>query len=83
LLAERLGILLEGGDTSMAGTDGAQGRALATGGELQMTEKPVAIVTGASRGLGFLLARSLADRGHDLVICARSQEGTSPRRRPR
>jgi NAD(P)-dependent dehydrogenase (short-subunit alcohol dehydrogenase family) len=40
-----------------------------------MTDKPVAVVTGASRGLGFLLAGELADRGHDLVICARSQEG--------
>ena len=45
-----------------------------TRGEHAMTEcgrvardRPVAIVTGASRGLGFLLARELADRGHDLV----------------
>jgi len=40
-----------------------------------VTARPVAVVTGASRGLGFLLARELADRGHDLVICARSAEG--------
>ena len=40
-----------------------------------MTTRPVAVVTGASRGLGFLLARELADQGHDLVICARSADG--------
>ena len=40
-----------------------------------MTGRPVAIVTGASRGLGFLLARELADRGHDLVVNARSESG--------
>ncbi|WP_222131319.1 SDR family NAD(P)-dependent oxidoreductase [Pseudonocardia sp. C8] len=28
-------------------------------------------MTGASRGLGFLIARELGDRGHDLVVCAR------------
>jgi NAD(P)-dependent dehydrogenase (short-subunit alcohol dehydrogenase family) len=37
--------------------------------------RPVAVVTGASRGLGFLLARELADRGHDLVVNARSEPG--------
>ncbi|WP_219420109.1 SDR family NAD(P)-dependent oxidoreductase [Pseudonocardia nigra] len=37
--------------------------------------RPVAVVTGASRGLGFLLARELADRGHDLVVNARSADG--------
>ena len=31
----------------------------------------VAIVTGASRGLGLLLARELAGHGCPLVICAR------------
>lgn len=40
-----------------------------------MNERPVAVVTGASRGLGFLLARELADRGHDLVVNARSEPG--------
>ncbi len=36
--------------------------------------RPVAIVTGASRGLGFLLARELADRGYDLIVNARSAD---------
>jgi short-subunit dehydrogenase len=40
-----------------------------------VTDRPVAVVTGASRGLGFLLARELADRGHDIVVNARSEDG--------
>lgn len=39
------------------------------------SERPVAVVTGASRGLGFLLARALGRRGHHLVVCARSEDG--------
>ena len=35
----------------------------------------VAVVTGASRGLGLLLARELARRGARLVICARDVAG--------
>ncbi|MCO1660958.1 SDR family NAD(P)-dependent oxidoreductase [Pseudonocardia humida] len=42
------------------------------------SDRPVALVTGASRGLGFLIAREFADRGHDLVVCARSAEGLRP-----
>src|SRR5690349_24150730 len=30
-----------------------------------------ALVTGGSRGLGFLIARELADRGYRVAICAR------------
>lgn len=40
--------------------------------------RPVALITGASRGLGFVIARDLADRGYDLVICARSEAGLVP-----
>ena len=34
----------------------------------------VALVMGASRGLGLLIARELQDRGHDVVITARSED---------
>lgn len=39
------------------------------------TRRPVTLVTGASRGLGFLIARKWARAGHDVVICARSTDG--------
>ncbi len=45
------------------------------GPDPQHGSRPVAVVTGASRGLGFLIARELARLGHDLVICARSADG--------
>ncbi len=35
----------------------------------------MAVVTGASRGLGLLLAREFGRHGYDLVVCARSAEG--------
>lgn len=35
---------------------------------------PLALVVGASRGLGLLIARELGRRGHRLVICARSSD---------
>jgi NAD(P)-dependent dehydrogenase (short-subunit alcohol dehydrogenase family) len=39
-----------------------------------MLGMPVAIVTGASRGLGLALARSLSERGWRLVVDARGEE---------
>ena len=36
-------------------------------------EPGVALVVGASRGLGLLISRELVDRGHELVITARDQ----------
>lgn len=38
------------------------------------SSRPVAIVMGASRGLGLIMAANLAKRGHDVAICARSAE---------
>lgn len=37
-------------------------------------DAPLALVAGASRGLGFLIARELLDRGHRVVITARTQQ---------
>ncbi|MCC2672143.1 MAG: Gluconate 5-dehydrogenase, partial [Armatimonadetes bacterium] len=38
----------------------------------------VAIVTGASRGLGQIFGRALANAGADLIITAREQEKLLP-----
>ena len=38
-----------------------------------MSNSPVAVITGASRGLGLSLARALVSRGYSLVIDARAQ----------
>ena len=39
-----------------------------------MAFRPLAVVTGASTGIGFELARLCAEDGHDLVICADEAE---------
>lgn len=38
----------------------------------------VAIVTGASRGIGEAIARALAEHGASVVLCSRKQEGLDP-----
>jgi NAD(P)-dependent dehydrogenase (short-subunit alcohol dehydrogenase family) len=38
-----------------------------------MTDRPAALVTGASRGLGLALARRLVDRGHPVILVARNR----------
>ena len=40
-------------------------------------DSSVALVAGASRGLGLLVARELGKRGHRVVICARNSEELS------
>lgn len=35
-----------------------------------MTGRPLAVVTGASTGIGYHLARIAGENGHDLVVCA-------------
>lgn len=40
----------------------------------EVTTRPVALVAGASRGLGLLVATELGRRGHDLAICSRDAE---------
>ncbi len=42
-----------------------------TSAEIVPADRPLALVAGASRGLGLLVARELGARGHRLVICAR------------
>ena len=46
-----------------------------------MQSNRVAIVTGASRGLGEVIARVLADRGYDLVIGGRDADALQAGRR--
>lgn len=45
--------------------------------ESAVAPKPVALVAGASRGLGLLIARELLKRGHRVAICARRADELS------
>ena len=50
-----------------------------------MSERPLAVITGASGGLGYEFARLLAERGHDLVLsrgAARRWRSSRSGRRP-
>src|SRR5262245_52414762 len=60
----------------MSEMDRRGGRAVARGAKAEDPPEPagrVALVTGANRGLGEVIARVLAERGHDLVIGARDE----------
>lgn len=42
--------------------------------------KPLAVITGASSGIGYELARQFAEHGHDLLICSEQQRITEAAR---
>lgn len=44
---------------------------------VQMAARPVAVVTGGSKGIGLLTARHLASKGWDVGICARNHSEIS------
>src|SRR4051812_42494150 len=41
-------------------------------GRLQMSDKPVALITGANRGIGFQISKDLASHGFTVLVGARN-----------
>src|SRR4051794_3078288 len=62
-----------------AATNTAATATAATTGSSQLStsDKPLAVVTGASTGIGLELAKQLAENGYDLVICANESMATA------
>lgn len=56
--------------TSTATSSTATSAPATAGARLSSSIKPFAVVTGASTGIGLELAKQLAERGYDLLICA-------------
>jgi NAD(P)-dependent dehydrogenase (short-subunit alcohol dehydrogenase family) len=48
---------------------------------MSVNQRPFAIVTGASSGIGFELAKQCLENGFDIVIAADEPESKGPRRR--
>lgn len=42
-----------------------------------MTEKPLALITGAAQGIGYACAEALSNDGHDVILCDINAEGVA------